>query len=161
MAVKAIPEGFHSVTPYLVVTNSVKALEFYTKAFGAKTLTRMPGPNDSTMHAEMRIGDSKVMLADEFPEWGVKSPKTLGGSPVSLHLYVEDVDKVFQQATSSGCEVTMPPTDQFWGDRYCKVVDPFGHIWGIATRKENVSPEEMQRRQAEMLEQMSQGGACE
>jgi PhnB protein len=137
--VKPIPEGFHSVTPYLVVSNAVKAIEFYAKALGAKTVTRMPG----------------------MPQWGAKSPKTLGGSPVSLHLYVEDVDAVFQKATSLGCETQMPPTDQFWGDRYCKLVDPFGHIWGIATRKEDVSPQEMQRRQADVLKQMSQGGSCE
>jgi uncharacterized glyoxalase superfamily protein PhnB len=153
--VKPIPEGFHSVTPYLVVNNTVKALELYAKAFGAKTVSRMPGPSNSTMHAEMRIGDSLVLLNDEFPQWGVKSPLAYGGTPVSLHIYVEDADAVFQQAVAAGCTVQMPPGDMFWGDRYAKVTDPFGHIWGIATRKENPTPEQLAQRQAEMLKKMS------
>jgi PhnB protein len=156
MAVKPIPEGFHSVTPYLMVPNCVKALEWYEKAFGAKTISRMPGPGGSTMHAEMRIGDSRLMLSDENPQWNAKSPKTLGGTPVSLHLYVQDVDAAFSQAQAAGCEVTMPPGQMFWGDRYCKIIDPFGHMWGIATRTEDVSPQELARRQEEMLKQMSQ-----
>jgi PhnB protein len=162
-AAKPIPEGFHSVTPYLVVSNTVKALEFYAKAFGAKTISRMPGPGgpDTTMHADMRIGDSIVLLNDEFPQWGVKSPLTYGGTPVSLHVYVEDADAAFQKAVAAGCTVQMPPADMFWGDRFAKVTDPFGHVWSIATRKENPSPEQLAQRQAEMLKKMSGGGACE
>jgi len=153
--VKGKPEGFHSVTPYIIVPNAVKALKLYAQAFGAKEISRMAGPSaESTMHAEMRIGDSIVMLTDENPQWNAKSPATLGGTPVSLHVYVEDADATFQKATAAGFAVQMPPTDMFWGDRYAKVVDPFGHIWGIATRKEMVSPEEMARRHAEMLKQM-------
>jgi len=159
MAVKSRPDGFNTVSVYLVVKNAVEALEFYQKAFGAEVGARMPGPDGkSTMHAEMRIGNSKVMLTDENPQWGMKSPTTLGGSPASLHVYVDDADKFFNRAVEAGCTVTAPIMDAFWGDRYGKVADPFGHHWGIATHKEDVRPEEMGRRAAEFFANM---GECE
>lgn len=160
--VKPIPEGFNSVSVYLIVPNSVEALEFYQKALGAETLARMPGPDGkSTMHAEMRIGNSTVMLSDENPQWDMKSPKTLGGSPCSLHLYVNDTDAFFNRAVEAGCEVKMPPMDAFWGDRYAKVADPYGHQWGIATHIEDVSEEEMAKRAQEWFASMAEGGGCE
>jgi PhnB protein len=150
--VQAIPQGYHSVTCYLIVPNSVEAMALYRQAFGAEEVMRMPGPDgQSTMHAEIRIGDSFIMLSDENPQWDSKSPKTLGGSPVGLHLYVEDADAVYQQALKAGCAEVMAPQDMFWGDRYGKVRDPYGHLWGIATHQEDVSPEEMERRAAEMF----------
>ena len=159
MAVKPIPEGFNTVSAYLVVKNAVEALEFYQKAFGAEPGVRMPGPDGkSTMHAEMRIGNSMVMLTDENPQWEMKSPHTLGGSPSSLHIYVEDVDKYFDRAIKAGCEVKAPLMDAFWGDRFGKVVDPFGHQWGIATHKEDLSGEEIGKRATEWFANM--GGDC-
>ncbi len=161
MAVKPIPEGFNTVSVYLVVKNAVEALEFYQKAFGAEPGVRMPGPDGkSTMHAEMRIGNSMVMLTDENPQWEMKSPHTLGGSPSSLHIYVEDVDKYFNRAIEAGCEVKAPLMDAFWGDRFGKVTDPFGHEWGIATHKEDLSGEEIGKRAAEFFASMS-GGDCQ
>lgn len=148
--VKPVPDGYHHVTPYLVVRGAGKALEFYAKAFGAEERLRMNGPGDTIMHAEMQIGDSVVMLGDECPEMGANSPQALGGSAVSLLIYTEDVDAAFARATKAGCTAQCPPTDMFWGDRYCKVQDPFGHGWAIATHKEDVSPEETMRRAAEM-----------
>jgi PhnB protein len=146
MAVKPIPEGYHSVTPYLIIRGASRAIEFYKKAFGATELMRFPGPNDTVMHAEIKIGDSPVMLADEGETSTYRSPQTFGGSPVSLMIYVEDVDKVFNQAVSTGAKATRPVADQFYGDRLGTLVDPFGHIWTISTHKEDVSMEEMQRR---------------
>ncbi len=146
MAVKPIPEGYHSVTPYLIIRGASRAIEFYKKAFGATELMRFPGPNDTVMHAEIKIGDSPVMLADESEASTYRSPQTFGGSPVSLMIYVEDVDKVFNQAVSTGAKATRPVADQFYGDRLGTLVDPFGHIWTISTHKEDVSMEEMQRR---------------
>ena len=158
--VKPIPEGFNTVNAYLIVPNSVQALDFYAKAFGAETTGRMPGPDGkSTMHASMRVGNSTVMMTDENPQWGAKSPRSLGGSPVSLFLYVEDADKVFQNAVKAGCTATMPIQDQFWGDRYGKVKDPFGHEWSIATHKEDVTPEEMGRRAKEAMAKMCEQAA--
>ncbi len=158
--VKAIPDGCSSVNVYLIVPNSVQALEFYGKAFGAEALMRMPGPDgQSTVHAEMRIGNSTVMLTDENPQWNAKSPQTLGGSPASLHMYVEDCDGLFKRAVDAGCTVEAPVQDMFWGDRYGKVKDPFGFTWGIATHKEDVGPEEMQQRAAEFFSKMG-GGEC-
>jgi len=136
------------VTPYLSVRNAAKALDFYAQAFGATELFRLPGPGGAVMHAEMKIGDSIVMIGDEAPQMGATSPQTLGGSAVSLLLYVPDVDASFARATRAGCVAQVPPTDMFWGDRYCKLQDPFGHLWGIATHKEDVSPEECARRAA-------------
>jgi PhnB protein len=144
--VKPVPEGYHTVTPHLVVKGAAEALTFYAKALGAEELLRMPAPDGSIVHAEIRIGDSPIMLGEEAPQMGAISPKTLGGSPVTIMLYVNDVDAYFARATKAGCETKLPPTDMFWGDRYCKVTDPYGHNWAIATHKEDVSPQEMDKR---------------
>jgi PhnB protein len=149
-AVKPVPDGYHTVTPHLAVRDAAKAIEFYAKAFGAEELFRMPGPGGVVMHAEVKIGDSIVMLGEENPQMGASSPQTIGGSPVSLLLYVKDVDASFARADKAGCTVDLPPTDMFWGDRYGKLQDPFGHHWALATHKEDVSPEEMARRMASM-----------
>jgi PhnB protein len=146
--VKPIPEGYHTATPYLIIKDAARAIEFYKKAFGATELMRMAQPDGRIGHAEIRIGDSPIMLADEFPEMGHRSPQSLGGSPVSILLYVEDVDALFNQAVSAGAKVERPVQDQFYGDRIGGVTDPFGHVWYIATHKEEVSPEEMRKRAA-------------
>jgi len=151
-----VPPGYHTVTPYLVCRGAADAIEFYKKAFGAKELMRMPGPGGGLAHAEIRIGDSHVMLGDEWPSMGASAPQTIGGTAVHIFLYVKDVDKAFAQATAAGASVEMPPTDMFWGDRYCKLADPFGHKWGMATHFENVSPKEMARRSAEWMAQSGQ-----
>ena len=144
--VNPIPEGYHSVTPYLIIKGASDAIEFYKKAFGATELFRMAQPDGRVGHAEIRIGDSTIMLADEFPEMGHKSPKTLGGSPVSMLIYVEDVDAVFAQAIAAGAKEDRPVEDKFYGDRGGSLIDPFGHIWHIATHTEDLTPEEMQKR---------------
>ncbi len=155
MAVKSVPEGYNTVSSYLIVRNAGKALEFYKKAFGAEAGVQMKGPDgESTMHAEMKIGNSMVMLTDENPQWEMKSPETLGGIASSLHLYVDDADKAFSRALEAGCTVKAPLMDAFWGDRYGKVTDPFGHEWGIATHKEDLSVEEMGKRAAEFFTNM-------
>src|SRR5258708_4092685 len=136
-AVKPIPEGYTTATPYLIVNNGTKALEFYKKAFGASILMVMPGPHNSVGHAEIKIGNSIIMLADESPQHESKSPSTIGGSPVSLYLYVEDCDHVFNRAVAAGAVSLRPLQDQFYGDRSGLVRDPFGHVWGIATHKED------------------------
>jgi len=146
--VKPIPEGYHTATPYLIIKDAARAIESYKKAFGATELMRMAQPDGRIGHAEIRIGDSPIMLADEFPEMGHRSPQSLGGSPVSILLYVEDVDALFNQAVSAGAKVQKPVQDQFYGDRIGGVTDPFGHVWYIATHKEEVSPEEMRKRAA-------------
>jgi PhnB protein len=146
MAVKPIPDGYHSVTPYLIIRAAAEAIEFYKTAFGAIELMRMPAPGGKIGHAEIKIGDSPIMLADEFPEMGYKSPQTLGGSPVSIMIYVEDVDVVFDQAVGAGAKVQRPVKDQFYGDRMGTLEDPFGHVWHVSTHKEDVSAEEMERR---------------
>ncbi|HEX6985555.1 MAG TPA: VOC family protein [Planctomycetaceae bacterium] len=143
---KPIPDGYHSVTPYLICRNAAAAIEFYKKAFGATELVRLPGPGGSVMHAEVKIGDSPVMLADENPGWGAKSPESYGGSPASLMIYVDDCDAVFDRAVAAGATVKRPVADQFYGDRCGTLVDPFGHTWSIATHVEDVSPEEINRR---------------
>ena len=143
---KPIPEGYHSLQPYLAVEDAAKAIEFYKRAFGAKERGRMPGPGDTIAHAELEIGDSVLMLADPFPQSTLKPPKKLGGTSVGIFLYVEDVDEVVQQVVDAGGSVTMPVEDQFWGDRYGVVADPFGHTWQIATHKEDLSPEEIMER---------------
>ena len=140
------PKGYHTVTPYLVVKGGGAAIDFYGKAFGAKELFRMPDPSGRVGHAEIKIGDSVVMLADEHPELGYLGPQSQGGTPVSLMIYVEDVDTVFKQAISHGAEQKKPVKDEFYGDRMGTVIDPFGHIWHIATHKEDVSQEEMSKR---------------
>ncbi|PYN92221.1 MAG: glyoxalase [Candidatus Rokuibacteriota bacterium] len=155
--VSAIPKGYHTVTAYLTVTDGARVLDFYAKAFGAKVKVRMPGPGGMLAHAELAIGDSVVMLSDEFPQpEGTKAPSSLGGSTGSLFLYVPNVDASFTRAVDAGCRVTMPPTDMFWGDRFGKLVDPFGHHWGLATHKEDVSPAEMKKRSDAAMAQMGQ-----
>ncbi len=145
-AVKPIPEGYHSVTPYLIISGAADAIEFYKKAFGAIELLRMPYPDGKIGHAEIKIGDSPIMLADEVPDMKYLSPKTLGGSPVSILLYVEDVDTVFNRAVAAGATQDRPVEDKFYGDRAGSLIDPFGHTWHVATHKEDVTPEEMERR---------------
>jgi len=148
--VKPVPEGFRTVTPHLVIDGASDALEFYKRAFGAKENVRMPAPDGKKlMHAEMSIGDSPIMLADSFPEMGgSRSPKANGGTSVVIHLYVANVDALFQQAVAAGAKTLMPPTDMFWGDRYGQLEDPFGHRWSIATHTEDPTPEQMRERQA-------------
>lgn len=145
MSVKPIPDDMHRVTPHLVVAGAAKAIEFYRKAFGAVEAARLPGPDGRIMHALVRIHGDAVMLLDEMPEWGALGPKSLKGSPVTLHLYVEDVDAAVQRAVDAGAKVTMPVADQFWGDRYGKIEDPFGHQWSLATHKREVSMEEAKK----------------
>jgi uncharacterized glyoxalase superfamily protein PhnB len=151
---KPVPEGYHSVTPYLTIKNAAEAIDFYKRAFGAEEVVRMPGPDGkSVMHAEMKIGNSMLMLADEMPQGDCKSPKSLGGTSVNIFLYVQDADSVFQKAVSAGAKASMP-TDMFWGDRYGKVVDPYGHSWGIATHKLDMTPEEITKGQKEFFAKM-------
>jgi PhnB protein len=148
MSVKAIPEGYHTITPYLVCRDAAKAIEYYKKAFGAVLRGGvMPGPDGKVMHAEMRIGDSLFMLADEMPQFGSLSPQSIGGSGLGLHIYVEDVDAAFEKAVAAGGIVEMPVSDMFWGDRYGKLQDPFGHKWSIATHVKDMSMEEMEEAQ--------------
>jgi PhnB protein len=154
---KAIPEGYHSITPYLVVKDAAQAIEFYKRAFGAQEVARMAGPGGKgIMHAEIKIGDSHVMLSDEMPGTGATSPQSLGGTTCSLFLYVPDVDSTYRQAVSAGATSTMPVSDQFWGDRFGKLADPFGHQWALATHKEDVSPQEMKKRSDAFFAQMAQ-----
>jgi PhnB protein len=148
MAVKPIPEGYHSVTPYLIVKNAGKAIDYYKKVFGATEIMRFPGPNGSVAHAEIKIGDSLIMLADEQQQTPYRSPEAFGGSPVSLMVYVPDVDKTFKEAISNGAKEIRAVQDQFYGDRSGNLVDPFGHVWTVSTHKEDVSNEEMQKRMA-------------
>jgi PhnB protein len=145
-----IPQGMHSVTPHLICAGAANAIEFYKQAFGATEQARLPGPDGRLMHAVVKIGDSQVMLVDEMPEWGALGPTSLKGSPVTIHLYVEDVDAVVARAVKAGAKVTMPVADQFWGDRYGKLEDPFGHHWSIATHVRDVSMEEAQKAMREM-----------
>jgi len=149
-----IPQGMHSVTPHLICAGAAKAIDFYVKAFGATESARLPGPDGRLMHAAVRIGDSTVMLVDEMPEWGALSPRSLKGSPVTLHIYVEDVDAFVERAVKAGAKVTMPVEDAFWGDRYGKLEDPFGHHWSVATPVREVSMEEAQKAMQEMSKSM-------
>jgi PhnB protein len=146
--VKPIPEGYHTVTPYLIVNDAARALEFYQQAFGATEVYRMTDKSGRVGHAEIKIGDSHVMLADEHPEIGARSPQAFGGSPISLLIYVEDVDALVKQAVRAGAKLTRPVADQFYGDRTGGLEDPFGHAWYIATHVEDVAPEELERRSA-------------
>jgi PhnB protein len=148
MAVKPIPEGYHCVTPYLCAKGAAQAIEFYKKAFSATERMRIAQPDGRVGHAEIQIDDSVIMLSDEFLEMGASSPQSLGGSPVSIHLYVEDADAMFKQAIAAGAKVKRPVADQFYGDRLGGVEDPFGHIWWISTHKEDLSPEEIEKRAA-------------
>jgi PhnB protein len=152
MAVKPIPDGYHEVTPYLIVKNAAKAIDFYKSVFGATEKFRMADPKGRVGHAEIKIGGSTVMMADEHPERGFVSPQTLGGTPVSLLLYVPNVDEVTKRAVDSGAKLMMPVQDQFYGDRTGTVEDPFGHVWTVATHKEDISPEEMKRRVDAMMQ---------
>jgi PhnB protein len=149
--VKAIPAGHRTVTPYLAIKNAAKALEFYKTAFGATESYKLMMPDGRLGHTEIRLGDSMIMLADEFPEYGGKAPETLGGSPVSIHLYVEDVDAFFKKALAAGARERKSVMDQFYGDRSGQLEDPFGHLWWVATHKEDIAPEEMQKRVAAMF----------
>ena len=149
-SVKPIPEGMHTVTPHLICAGAAEAIEFYKNAFGAIELTRMPGADGKVMHASIRIGDSVIMLNEENPKWGSLGPKHLKGSPVTIHLYVENVDAVFEQAVRAGAKVTMPLDDAFWGDRYGKLEDPFGHQWSIGTHMRDPSVEEMRKAMEQM-----------
>lgn len=146
--VKAIPDGYHSATPYLIVDGAARAIDFYTRAFGAKELMRVPAPGGRIGHAEIKIGDSVIMLADEHPEIQARGPQHYGGSPVSILLYVDDVDALYKQAIAAGGTETRPVADQFYGDRSGTLKDPFGHSWHLSTHKEDVSPQELNRRMA-------------
>ncbi len=152
--VRSIPEGMHSLTPHLICRDAASALDFYARAFGAVELMRLPAPDGRLMHATLRIGDSHLMLVDEMPEWGALGPLSLGGSPVTVHLYVEDVDAAFQQAVAAGATPKMQPADMFWGDRYGQLVDPFGHRWSLATHVRDVPAEQL-------LDASRKTGACD
>ncbi|HZA56280.1 MAG TPA: VOC family protein [Candidatus Udaeobacter sp.] len=156
MAVKVIPDGYHSVTPYLIVKGADRAIDFYKKVFGASQRMRMDGPNGTVGHAEIEIDGSAIMLADEFPDMGFRSPQSLGGAGVSLHLYVKDVDACFNRAVAAGAKALRPVQDQFYGDRSGTLEDPFGHVWTISTHKEDLSPDEIRKRSEAFMKQ--QGG---
>lgn len=141
--VKAVPEDMHAVTPHLVCAGAAEAIEFYKKAFGAEECTRLPGPDGRLWHAQIRIGDSPVMLVDEFPEMGSVGPLSLKGSPVTMHLYVDDADAFVERAVAAGAKITMALENMFWGDRYGRLEDPFGHQWSVATHVRDVSPDEI------------------
>jgi len=143
--VKPVPEGMRTVTPHLICAGAADAIEFYKKAFGAVEMARLPGPDGKIMHAMIRIGDSAVMLVDENPEWGMLGPKALKGSSVAIHLYVEDADAFVAHAVKAGAKVTMPLDDMFWGDRYGKLEDPFGHHWSVGTHVRDVTMDEMKQ----------------
>jgi PhnB protein len=153
-AVRAIPEGYHSISPSLTCRGAARAIEFYKEVFGASELMRMPGPNGTILHAEMKIGDSVFFLNDEFPGM-CAAPSGDGLHSSYLFLYTDNVDGVYNRSVTAGCRIDMPLQDQFWGDRYGKITDPFGHQWGLAQHVEDVAPEEMKRRQAEMTEKMA------
>jgi uncharacterized glyoxalase superfamily protein PhnB len=154
MTVQAVPKGYHTLTPYLTVRDAERAIEFYKQAFGAEVKGAMKGPDGKIMHAELRIGDSLFMLADEFPEFGSLSPKSTGGAGMGLHIYIEDVDSAFDRAVKAGATVEMPVADMFWGDRYGKLADPFGHKWSIGTHIQDMSAEEIEEAQSEFMKQM-------
>ena len=147
--VMPVPPNYHTATPYLVCRGAADAIEFYRKAFGAREKLRMAGPDGSVAHAEIQIGDSMIMLGEEAPDQGALAPPTIGGTATGIMLYVKNVDKACAQAAGAGATVEMPPTNMFWGDRYCKLADPFGHKWSIATHVEDVNPREMRRRLAD------------
>jgi PhnB protein len=157
MPTKPVPEGYHTVSAYLAVDDAERAIEYYTKAFGAKELVRMSAPGGKIGHAELEIGDSRIMLSDPFPQASTRPPKDLGGTSASVFMYVEDVDALVKQATDAGATVTMEVADQFWGDRFGTITDPFGHVWSIATHVEDVPPEEMERRGREAMAGMGAG----
>jgi PhnB protein len=148
--VKPIPEDMHTVTPHLVCRGAAEAIEYYKKAFGAVESMRLPAPDGKLMHAQIRIGDSAIMLVDENPAWGIVGPKDLPNSPVTLHLYVKDVDTVYKTAIAAGGTVKMEPMDMFWGDRYGVMIDPFGHCWSLATHTRDMTPEQMDEEMKKM-----------
>lgn len=158
---KPVPDGFHTITPHLVIKGAAEAIDFYKRAFGAEERTRLSGPDGkSVMHADITIGDSHVFLVDEFPCMGCQSPIGLSGTPVTIHLYVDDVDTVFSKAVAAGAVVKMPLQDMFWGDRYGKLADPFGHEWALASHKEDVTPEQLQERVKAMFGTATSTSAC-
>lgn len=157
-AVKPIPEGIHTVTPYLTVKGAERAIDFYQKAFGAEEMVRMPSPDGKVMHAELRIGDSVVFLSEEAPHMGSVAPQPGTPTSVSLHLYVEDVDAAYKRAVAAGATSQMAPADMFWGDRFSKVSDPFGHAWSIATVKEQLTPAEIDKRTKAFFAEMAKQG---
>ena len=154
--VKPIPEGYHTATPYLIVHDAAKAIDFYKRAFDATELHRMNGPDGKIAHAELKIGDSVIMLSDEMPGSETRSPQSLGGTTSGVFLYVKDVDAVFHRATTAGAKATAQPADMFWGDRYGKVTDPYGHSWSLATHKEDVAPAEMKKRAEAHMSKMAE-----
>lgn len=155
MSVKPIPDGYHTITPALTIRDAARAIEFYKQAFGAQERGVMKGPDGKVMHAELVIGDSIIMLSDEFPEFGALSPQSVGGSATSLHIYLDGVDAAFDRAVKAGAEVEMPVMDQFWGDRYGKLKDPFGHKWSIATHTKDMSADEMKHAMDDAMAKMS------
>jgi uncharacterized glyoxalase superfamily protein PhnB len=156
-AVRPIPEGFHTITPHLICSGAAAALAFYQQAFGAQELSRMPGPGGKLMHAQIRIGDSLLMLADDFFDAGSAASQALKNTHVYIHLYVEDADALFARAVEAGARPLMPPADMFWGDRYGQVEDPFGHRWSIATHKRDMTPQQMTQEMEQAMRQMGQG----
>ncbi|MEX2223906.1 MAG: VOC family protein [Candidatus Rokuibacteriota bacterium] len=152
---RPVPDGYHTVTPALIVKDGAEAIAFYKRAFGAQEIMRMDGPDGRTVHAEIQVGDSRIMLSDEMPDMGCLSPASVGGPTSSLYLYVPDVDSAFQRAVTAGAKVLMPVADMFWGDRFGQVEDPSGHRWGLATHVEDPSPEEIARRHREFVASMA------
>jgi PhnB protein len=157
--VKPIPDGYHAITPYLIVNGAAKAIDYYQRAFGASEIMRLAGPDGKVGHAEVQVGDSKIMLADEHPQMDAKGPAAYGGSPVSLHLYVADVDTVFNRAVAAGATVDRPVENKFYGDRAGSLTDPFGHTWTVSTHVEDVSEEEIHRRMSAMFSQPAEAPA--
>ena len=155
MAVKPIPDGYHSLQIYLAVEDAAKAIDFYKEAFGAEETVRMPGPGGSVAHAELQIGDSRLMLSDPFPQSSVRPPSERGGTTASIFMYVEDVDAVFEQAQGAGAKVESPLENMFWGDRFGTLSDPFGHVWSVATHVEDLSEDEMRERSAKAMAEMA------
>jgi uncharacterized glyoxalase superfamily protein PhnB len=151
-AVKSIPEGMHSLTPLIICAGAASAIDFYKKAFNAVEVSRLPGPDGTLLHASVRIGDSTLMLTDENQKWGALGPKARGGTSVTIHLYVKDVDASFAQAVAAGAKVTMPVAEMFWGDRFGQIEDPFGHSWSIATHKRDLTDTEIRAGMAQMAE---------
>ena len=154
MSGTGIPKGYHTITPNLIVRGALEAIEFYQRAFGAENLGAMTGPDGKVMHAEIRVGDSIVMLSDENEAWGAKSPMSTNGNSITLHVYVQDADAAFARAVEAGARPTMPVMDAFWGDRYGQVMDPYGHQWSIAHRQKNLSDAEIRQAAEEWMSQM-------
>lgn len=154
--VKPVPQGYHTATPYLTIKNAARALDFYKKAFGAQEVARMDAPDGKVAHAEIKVGDSMIMIAEEMPGSGNRSPESLGGTTASIFLYVDNADAIFDRAVSAGAQVETALADMFWGDRYGRLKDPFGHSWSVATHKEDVAPAEMEKRMQEAMSKQAQ-----